>query len=100
MAEKPIGEVLQSAPVWGADNRTVVVAEGVLTYLAGEDVLSLLNEIRHNSALGSRFVFSHVMADEKGRPALGRRQVRSATKVPDSGGGRPAGGPNGTIRSG
>jgi methyltransferase (TIGR00027 family) len=57
---------------WDGGARTVVVAEGVLMYLAEDDVRSFLAQVRHNCGSESTVVFSYLTADSQGRPDMGR----------------------------
>lgn len=69
LAQRPLAEALAATP-WRADARSVVVAEGLLMYLAPSDVVALLAAVRAGTGAGSRVAFSSVDADERGGPRL------------------------------
>ncbi len=56
---------------WRSDARTVVVAEGLLIFLAPETVDRLFAAVARATGPGSRFAFSYGVFDEKGRLKLG-----------------------------
>ena len=69
LASQPLDEVLKATP-WRTDVRSVVVAEGLLMYLAPSDVAQLLGRVRRSVPPGSRLAFSAVGRDDRGRPRL------------------------------
>ncbi len=72
LGRQSLGEVLDGQTEWSVDDRTVVVAEGVLMYLCQEDVVAFLSEISAHAGPLSRLVFSYLTADQYGRPYMGR----------------------------
>lgn len=67
-----LGEVLRRVTEWNPKGQTVAIAEGVLMYLAEDDVRGFLLELKNNTGPKSRFLFSYLMADDLGRPQMGR----------------------------
>jgi methyltransferase (TIGR00027 family) len=86
LAKKPL-EVLLAAAGWRADIRSVVVAEGLLMYLAPAQVSAFFAQVRACTGPGSRLAFSSMDADAEGQPRLlfaGRllgRAIRSALRL-------------------
>jgi methyltransferase (TIGR00027 family) len=72
LARSSLEDVVRAVPEWQADANTVAVAEGVIMYLDQDEVSAFLAQIRDVTGDGSRLVFSYLLADEKGRPKLGR----------------------------
>jgi methyltransferase (TIGR00027 family) len=72
LALSSLDELLGSLACWQPEAKSVAVAEGVLMYLDEPEVVSFLREIKGSCGLGSRLIFSHLRADEKGRPYMGR----------------------------
>lgn len=69
LASKSLQEVLEPAG-WRADVRSIVVAEGLLMYLAPAQVAAFLAQVRTCTGPGSRLAFSSMGVDEEGRPRL------------------------------
>jgi methyltransferase (TIGR00027 family) len=59
-------------PAWDPEARTIVVAEGVLMYLAREDVERFFAALHGLTGPGSRVAFSYMKCDAHGRPYAGR----------------------------
>jgi methyltransferase (TIGR00027 family) len=69
LATRPL-EPLLAAAGWRTDVRSVVVAEGLLMYLAPEQVSAFLAQVRACTGPGSRLAFSSMDLDEAGQPRL------------------------------
>ncbi|MFP2931601.1 class I SAM-dependent methyltransferase [Pyxidicoccus sp. 3LG] len=86
LAKKPL-EVLLGAAGWRADVRSVVVAEGLLMYLAPAQVSAFLAQVRACTSPGSWLAFSSMDSDEEGQPrllfagSLLGRAIRSALRL-------------------
>ena len=86
LAKKPL-EVLLGAAGWRADVRSVVVAEGLLMYLAPAQVSTFFAQVRACTSPGSRLAFSSMDSDEEGRPrplfagSLLGRAIRSSLRL-------------------
>ncbi|WP_164016891.1 class I SAM-dependent methyltransferase [Pyxidicoccus trucidator] len=80
-------EAVLGAADWRADVRSVVVAEGLLMYLAPAQVSAFFAQVRACTCPGSRLAFSSMDSDEEGQPRLlvaGRllgRAIRSALRL-------------------
>ncbi len=72
LSREKLGEVLRSTGAWSPGKDSIVVAEGVLMYLDEADVVKFFEELRRCTGPGTRVIFSHLRADSKGRPELGR----------------------------
>lgn len=72
LGNKGLGEVLDEISGWSTELQTVVLAEGVVMYLEEKGVLSFLSAIRNNCGLNTSLIFSYLLADESGRPLMGR----------------------------
>ena len=71
LAETSLRTVLTAAIGW-TDARSVVVAEGLLMYLAEDDVRTLFENLVACTGPESRLVFTHVEPGDDGRPSVGR----------------------------
>ncbi|MCP3140167.1 class I SAM-dependent methyltransferase [Pyxidicoccus xibeiensis] len=69
LASKSLEEVLRPTG-WRADVRSVVVAEGLLMYLAPAQVTAFLAQVRACTGPGSRLAFSSMEVDEEGQPRV------------------------------
>lgn len=67
-------------PAWDAEARTIVVAEGLLMYLAREDVVRLFAAAHDLTGPGSRVAFTYMKCDAHGRPYAGK-VVSGITRV-------------------
>lgn len=63
-------EAVLGAAGWRADVRSVVVAEGLLMYLAPAQVSAFLAQVRACTGPGSRLAFSSMGLDAEGQPRL------------------------------
>jgi len=71
LAERSLESVLRESPVWSVDSRSVVVAEGVLMYLAEEDVVAFFSAVRSSSAVESRVLASYIYDEAMRGKTLG-----------------------------
>lgn len=69
LAARPLAAVLGDTP-WRRDARSIVVAEGLLMYLAAADVAAFLHALRDLTGPASRLAFSAMYAHPDGRPRL------------------------------
>jgi methyltransferase (TIGR00027 family) len=67
-----LAETLAAHPGWRGDARTMVVAEGVLEYLAAETVVRVFDAVARATGPGSRFLFAYALQDETGRVRIGK----------------------------
>jgi methyltransferase (TIGR00027 family) len=67
----PLDEALAGVKGWSVDEKTVVLAEGLLMYLDPAAVSALLEAIRRATKVGSRILWSYLKADDKGQPLFG-----------------------------
>ncbi len=67
-----LDETLTGCDAFRAGERSVFLAEGLLMYLRPEDVDRVFAVARELTAPGSRFAFTHLRVDERGRPTIGR----------------------------
>ena len=72
LSKRSLSEVLHRATGWQDDAPSMTVAEGVVMYLEEDAVSAFLRQIRDNTGVGSKLVFSYLLADDKGRPHMGR----------------------------
>jgi len=70
LSNTSLGDALQATP-WRKDVKSVVVAEGLLMYLAPSDVETLFQRVRENVGADSRFAFTVLPADENGHVDFG-----------------------------
>jgi methyltransferase (TIGR00027 family) len=70
LTETPLSDALRKTP-WQRTVRSIVVAEGVLTYVPPDGVRTFFNAVRSNTGPASRVAFSAVNADAGGRASLG-----------------------------
>ncbi|HLE84281.1 MAG TPA: SAM-dependent methyltransferase [Thermoanaerobaculia bacterium] len=69
----PLGETLAACDAWRPTARSVVVAEGLLMYLAEPVVRAVFEALRGVTGPGSRVLFSYVSRWSDGRLDLGKR---------------------------
>jgi methyltransferase (TIGR00027 family) len=69
LSKTSLEQVLSATP-WRRDVPAVVVAEGLLMYLPPADVTRFLAQVRDTVAPGSRFAFSAMDIDDRGRPTV------------------------------
>jgi methyltransferase (TIGR00027 family) len=67
-----LDEALRSIEAWRPGARSAVVAEGVLMYVEPEAVAKFLDATRRCTGPDSRLLFTYLVVDKEGRPALGR----------------------------
>ena len=67
-----LSDVLKNNASWNQSARTVIVAEGLLMYLAHEAVRELFCQCATIAGAGSRIAFSYIPAGADGRPDAGR----------------------------
>jgi methyltransferase (TIGR00027 family) len=72
LASASLERLLAGLGSWRQDVASVVVAEGLLCYLAEKDIAELLRAVRRGTAPGSRLLFSFLEHDEAGRPRVGK----------------------------
>jgi methyltransferase (TIGR00027 family) len=72
LGERRLSEVLNAEESWDPSARTVIVAEGLVMYLAPEAVRHLFRQCAAISGAGSRIAFSYIPSGEDGRPDAGR----------------------------
>ena len=82
LASRPLAQVLQATP-WDPAARSVVVAEGLLMYLAPDAVAGFLRAVRDCTGPHSRLAFSSLDADDAGNPrfAVLDRTIRLALRL-------------------
>jgi methyltransferase (TIGR00027 family) len=73
LATTALEDAVAAVPEWDSQARTLVVAEGLLMYLPETAVVTLLSTLRQIAGPGSRFVFSYLTLDERGRVHTLRR---------------------------
>lgn len=72
LASESLASVLEDRTTWGSDERSVVVAEGLLMYLPPAAVSRFLETVRRRTGPGSRLVFSYLRPDPRGHPYMGK----------------------------
>lgn len=65
-------DVLRSNETWDVTKQTVIIAEGLVMYLAAEAVKDLFDQCSQITGAGSWFAFSFVATGRDGRPDAGR----------------------------
>lgn len=65
-------DVIKSNTSWALNARTVILAEGLVMYLAPDAVLDLFWQCADLVGIGSRFVFSYIPTGSDGRPDVGQ----------------------------
>jgi methyltransferase (TIGR00027 family) len=65
-----LNDFLAASPDYLPGRRTVFLSEGVLMYLAPDEIESLFHVIRRQEGPGVRFVFTFMELDSQGRPAF------------------------------
>ena len=68
--QQTLHDFLAASPDYLPRSRTVFLCEGVLMYLAPEDIESLFGVIRQQEGSGVRFIFTFMELDRRGRPAF------------------------------
>jgi len=72
LGQHKLSDVLKHNASWDQRAQTVIVAEGLLMYLAHEAVRELFCQCAMIAGAGSRIAFSHIPAGADGRPDAGR----------------------------
>ena len=72
LGKRPLADVLHANAVWNPTAPTVIVAEGLLTYLSPEAVGALFDQCATISGAGSRIAFTYIGTRSDGRPDAGR----------------------------
>jgi methyltransferase (TIGR00027 family) len=70
LARQSLSDFLAACPDYLSGRRSVFVSEGVLMYLAADEVDSLFDVLRRQEAPRVRFVFTFMEPDADGRPAF------------------------------
>ena len=68
--QQTLQDFLGASPDYLPRRRTVFLSEGVLMYLAPEEIESLFDVIRQQESPGVRFIFTFMELDLRGRPAF------------------------------
>lgn len=71
-----LAEALHNCRDYSAEKRTVFISEGVLMYLSAREVDSVFDSVRQGAKTESRFIFTFMERDEKGRASF-----RSSTQL-------------------
>lgn len=71
LAQTSLPEALEELGGWRRSDRSVIIAEGVLMYLAQSDVADFLRGVASVAGAGSRLIATYLLPDDKGRPQLG-----------------------------
>ena len=66
-------DVLTENPDWDRNAQSVIIAEGLVMYLAPESVKSLFDQCAASVEVGSRIAFSYIPTGADGRPDAGPR---------------------------
>ncbi|MCW5213063.1 SAM-dependent methyltransferase [Desulfobulbus sp. TB] len=72
LGEKELSDVLGTNADWDVTAQSVILAEGLVMYLATEAVQSLFRQCAASVGQGSRIAFSYIPSGEDGRPNVGR----------------------------
>jgi methyltransferase (TIGR00027 family) len=72
LADKRLSGVLAQQGTWALDEKTVIIAEGLVMYLPGSAVRRLFDQCALVSGAGSRIAFSYIPMGEDRRPDVGR----------------------------
>jgi len=71
LGERQLADVLRADDLWDPSARSIIIAEGLLMYLAPDAVAALFEQCADNSGAGSRIVFTYVGTRSDGRPDAG-----------------------------
>jgi methyltransferase (TIGR00027 family) len=71
LGKRKLVDVLQTNESWDCTAQTVIVAEGLLMYLAPDSVRDLLSQCAAITGAGSRIAFTYVETGKDGRPDAG-----------------------------
>ncbi len=72
LGKQKLSEVLKTYESWDQSARTVIVAEGLVMYLAPKAVRDLFYQCALITGVGSRIAFTYIPTGEDGRPDAGR----------------------------
>ena len=72
LGERELSDVLRTNANWDVTAQSVILAEGLVMYLATEAVQSLFRQCAASVGPGSRIAFSYIPSGEDGRPYVGR----------------------------
>jgi len=72
LGEKQLLDVLKQNSIWGLDEKTVLIAEGLVMYLPPGAVQEMVEQCAFVTGPGSRIAFSYIPMGEDGRPDVGR----------------------------
>jgi methyltransferase (TIGR00027 family) len=71
LGQRSLREALKDSRRWDSGSRSVIVAEGLIQYLAPEQVQALFSACSEVCAPGSRMAFTHISTGKNGRPDAG-----------------------------
>lgn len=71
LGKKPLSEVLRQHRTWATDEKTVIIAEGLVMYLPDPAVRQLFEQCAAISGAGSRIAFSYIPMGTDSRPDVG-----------------------------
>ena len=66
-------DVLTGSPNWDRNAQSIIIAEGLVMYLAPESVKSLFEQCGASAGMGSHIAFSYIPTGIDGRPDAGPR---------------------------
>jgi methyltransferase (TIGR00027 family) len=72
LGERKLVDVLKTNESWDQSARTVILAEGLVMYLAPEAVQDLFCQCAEIAGAGSRIAFTYIPTGPDGRPDVGR----------------------------
>ena len=72
LGKRKLSDVLKTNKLWDLSAQTVIIAEGLLMYLAPEAVRDLFCQCAEDSGVGSWIAFSYIPTGADGRPDAGR----------------------------
>jgi methyltransferase (TIGR00027 family) len=72
LGKNKLADVLAVEAEWDRGAKTVIIAEGLVMYLAPDAVINMFCQCAEISGTGSRIAFSFIPKGENGRPDVGR----------------------------
>lgn len=72
LGEKQLLDVLKQNCIWSLDEKTVIIAEGLVMYLPPGAVQEMFEQCAFGTGPESRIAFSYIPMGEDGRPDVGR----------------------------
>jgi methyltransferase (TIGR00027 family) len=72
LGEKQLLDVLKQNRIWDLDEKTVIIAEGLVMYLPPGAVQEMFEQCAFGTGPESRIAFSYIPMGEDGRPDVGR----------------------------